>query len=111
MGPRVDSCARARLVKWRKHIPYIERQVAKLFKLGLRRCVGQNKYGIKINPVDAIERESEFLVRHRFPRVIVIWIADEFGKSPFWEKKTAPDQECCKKFCNAQWVVCIACFY
>ena len=99
------TSARTRTPPWRKNISFTERAAAKAYGQGLRRCVGQNKYGEKVNPIDAIERESEFIARFRFPKEFVRKISEKFGESPFWGKKNDPSDPCCKKYVNAQWVV------
>lgn len=106
------GCARTRLPPFRKRIPYIEQQAAKVYEQGLRRCVNNSpEYGEKYNPLDLIKDESQFLARYRFPKQTVRDIASGFGASPFWEKKTDPNEKCCKKFVNAEWVVSIFDFF
>lgn len=93
---------------FRKYISFIEAAAAKLYETGLRRCTEQNvRYGEKINPIDVIKRDSDFLSRHRFPRELVKRIALNFGASPFWEKCNDPELENCKNYVNAEWVVSI----
>lgn len=108
MAPyKKQSCARTDPLPFRKHITYIEKRAARLYGLGVRRCRAQKSYGIKVNPIIHIKRDSEFLSRYRFPKVIVKRIAHEYGQSPFWEKRTDPEAPCCKKYVNAEWVVSV----
>ena len=100
------GAARTRPPPFRRCIPHAERAAAKVFGEGLRRCVAQKKFfGKKVNPLKAIRRESDFISRHRFPKSLVRWLAKEFGKSPFWDKKTEYDVDGLDNFCNAEYVV------
>lgn len=79
---------------------------AKVYKEGLRQCVVQNrKYLNKINPLECMMVQSEFIARFRFPMATVRKIARGFGTSAFWDKSTDPFAPCGPKFVNAEWVV------
>lgn len=108
MAYMIGACARTVPVKFRKNISFVERRAAVIYETGLKRMVSNTKnYGEKINPIEAIKDEAEFIARYRFPKGTVREMARGFGQSPFWEKETPWDAPCCRKFVNGEWIVSI----
>ena len=108
----MPGAARCRPPPFRLHVPQGEHAAARLGHDGLRRCRAQTKYfGPKLNPLLAYKTETAFQSRLRLPKVLVSEIAEDFGRSPFFGKKTDPDVEGRDNFCNAEFVVSIYMFF
>lgn len=108
MASMIGCCARTVPVNFRRNITYVEKRAAIIYETGLRRTCSTTKvYGEKINPIEAIKKESEFIARYRFPKATVRMLAKGFGESPFWEKETPWDAPCCRRFVNGEWIVSI----